>query len=66
MMSGLYGLGSSALLGGGGLTGLGTSISSGANWLSNLLGGNTGTTTYDGTSSTNVPMYVDPNVISGP
>ena len=54
MMSGLYGLGSSALLGGGGLTGLGTSISNGASWLTNLINGNS------------TPNYVDPNVITGP
>ena len=39
MQSGLYGLGSSALLGGGGLSGLGSSISGGANWLNNLING---------------------------
>jgi len=61
MQSGLYGLGSSAILGSGGLTGLGNAASN----LYNGLFGNNGITTYDGTSSTNVPMYFDPNVIGG-
>jgi hypothetical protein len=39
MQSGLYGLGASALLGGGGLTGLGNTISGGASWLNNLING---------------------------
>ena len=60
MQSGIFGLGSAALLGGGGVSGLynlGNSIGS--------LFGNSGITTTDGTSSTSVPSYFDPNVIGG-
>ena len=66
MQSGLYGLGSSAILGAGGLGNLGTSAINGLTSLGNFFGyGNNGITTYDGTSSTNVPQYFDPNVIGG-
>ena len=59
MQSGIFGLGSAALLGGGGVSGLYD--------LGKSLGGlfSNGITTTDGTSSTNVPSYFDPNYIGG-